>query len=562
MRHHFHLNRPKFLPFILGAALALPACNCGDASYITQRSPPLVNVANDVVDFGPLPVGYSVVRQLRVLNAGGENLEVSLRIDGPPGFVLEQASREIAPTEDWELAIRFAPAEEREYAATLVITSNDEQRPQLQVSLRGEGTPNQVCGACDDPPADYCATESALVRHDEAGFCVDGACQYNVSVQDCALGCNDSAGICFGDAVTDPDGGTDVDLPAPDAGDMNDDAGQVDLADAGSGEDELDVPHPPCPVEYREAEVEVVSTCPGQGDLTEPGNYRIVIPAGCSQMQVDLWGAGGGGGAGVSQGLSNLLGGHGGGGAYVGATLDVSAGEIIRIRVGQGGAAGGCASPPPGGWPGGGRGGLARENAEGGNGGGGGGHSTLVHDGAEVLVAAGGGGGGGHGWGSSFIAGGGGPGGPAGTPGTDLERTNPGICAEAIAEGGRGALPQGGGAGGSGVFPGTGGSLAQGGAGGDFAGEQGDPGGGGGGGGGTFGGGGGGATWHCNASGAGGGGGASRGDLREAGDGRLSGRAGSSALAGTGGRGGYAVIDVTEAGEAGRAGKARIVFSP
>ena len=557
---------PHRLPIwslILAGLVGFSGCNCGDSSYITQRTPPLINVANDLVEFAPIPVGFAVQRNLRILNAGGEALEVSLRVEGNAAFRLPAAAETISPAEDWEATIEFAPAEVGQLEATLVITSNDEQRPELRVDLRGEGIPNQICGACDDPPEDYCATESALVQHEEDGVCVDGECQYNISVRDCSLGCNDERGICFGDSVdagTDGAGGTE---PEEDAGtDTLVDAGATVVVDAGAFDGGPGDPLPACPAEAVQEEREVVLSCPTEQNLSSPGLYRLTIPAGCSELQVDLWGAGGGGGRGVSQGPASLAGGNGGGGAYVGATLGVSAGEVLRVYVGQGGAAGGCPDSASGGWPGGGRGGLSRGPGESGNGGGGGGQSKLIAGEQEVLVAGGGGGGGGHGWGSMFVAGAGGAGGPTGTDGEDMSRTNPAVCTDAVASGGSGGSAQGGGDGGGGDFPGGAGSLGQGGHGGDYSGDVGDPGGGGGGGGGTFGGGGGGATWQCNSSGSGGGGGASRGDLQEAGNGRFSGRDSESDYAGNGGRGGYAEADTARSGEAGRAGRARIVLSP
>ncbi len=64
-----------------------------------------------------------------------------------------------------------------------------------------------------------------------------------------------------------------------------------------------------------------------------PGTYTFTVPAGVTQITVDVWGAGGRGGSRTSG--SNAYGG-GGGGAYSQQTIQVTGGQTYTVFVGQG----------------------------------------------------------------------------------------------------------------------------------------------------------------------------------------------------------------------------------
>jgi len=159
----------------------------------------------------------------------------------------------------------------------------------------------------------------------------------------------------------------------------------------------------------------------------------FVVPDGVTRLTIEAWGGGGGGSAGSSGGS------FGGGGGYASATVAVSPGDPLGIKVGQGGQGGapctGLGGPGylpggnggplsdqdldgnPGGGPaesggtggtggtGAGDGGEGRYGGGGGGGGpdfrqgagGGGGATAVVDKASQVLVIAGGGGGGGQG---------------------------------------------------------------------------------------------------------------------------------------------------------------------
>lgn len=105
---------------------------------------------------------------------------------------------------------------------------------------------------------------------------------------------------------------------------------------------------------------------PGSQVFASGDNQNFVVPSNCTSITVKAWGAGG------DFGDSDGAGGNGGGGGYAGATLTVTPGETLKVRVGY----------PLGGSPG----------SSYGFGGTGGGSSSILR-GTTVLLEAGGGGG-------------------------------------------------------------------------------------------------------------------------------------------------------------------------
>ncbi|MDX1765499.1 MAG: hypothetical protein R3313_00945 [Candidatus Saccharimonadales bacterium] len=233
-----------------------------------------------------------------------------------------------------------------------------------------------------------------------------------------------------------------------------------------------------------------------------PGESEFVVPSGVTSISVKAWGAGGGGGGASEDGD----GGAGGGGGYAAATLSVTAGEVLTIRIGEGGKGGRYTAP---------------DDVIVGDGGSGGGYSGIFRSTTALVIAGGGGGGGGDngsGGGSDGGAGGAG-GGTSGVAGTGDGATTGGGAGTSSAGGAAGATTTSGGTAGSSLQGGTGasnrsayGDTSYGGGG---AGGKGDTGllaadrdaGGGGGGGGYYGGGGGGASNGDTLGGGGGGGG-------------------------------------------------------
>jgi len=84
-----------------------------------------------------------------------------------------------------------------------------------------------------------------------------------------------------------------------------------------------------------------------------PGTYTFTVPAGVTQVDVEVWGAGGGGGGsgdGSLGGVAGNYGGGGGAGGYARKLCTVTPGQSVLVTVGAGGAG---TTTGPGGVPGG-----------------------------------------------------------------------------------------------------------------------------------------------------------------------------------------------------------------
>ena len=197
-------------------------------------------------------------------------------------------------------------------------------------------------------------------------------------------------------------------------------------------------------------------------------------------LTVKLWGGAGGGG--VYGG--NTVDQRGGSGAFVRALFAVKPGDVVEVRVGQGGQRAPENQPGPGGWPDGGLGGY--NTSGGGSCGGGGGSTRLYINGVLKAIAAGGGGGfhssggsggglvGGAGWGDQAGVG------VVGTGGTQTAGgTNPqtGYAGSALQGGNSGtnATSNAGAGGGGGFYGGAPGWAGSGGGGSSWAASGSDP---------------------------------------------------------------------------------------
>ncbi len=204
------------------------------------------------------------------------------------------------------------------------------------------------------------------------------------------------------------------------------------------------------------------------------GRTTYDIPQGCMTVSVDVWGAGGGDGAGNSLGAA---------GGYSQVSLAVGSGSILNIVVGQPGGDANYEEAGMGGLPGGGSGGSGDESDKdfGQEGGGGGGGFSGVFFGigafkiSNAIAIAGGGGGSGGGAGSGETRAGAG-GGQKGQNGSNMSAADATIGGGQVAlsglpwQGGDGDAASivsgnwinldGGGGGGGGLFGGEGGHGA------------------------------------------------------------------------------------------------------
>ncbi|MBM4378356.1 MAG: hypothetical protein FJ086_03510 [Deltaproteobacteria bacterium] len=367
--------RARAASAVLGVLFVLSGAGAGCAGCEQDRVDAVdaeLQVTPESLAFGPVPVGLGVVQELSLLNPGRLELTVDARaVEGDAAaFRIVDLSVTVAPGGETLLRVEFRPEKEGPRAATLVLKSNG-GAADVRVPLAGAGTKRSVCGDCNAPPANYCATSSALISYAPMGTCVDNACRYDAAVVACPGGCNAASADCAGavdaGAVDPPDAGT-PDAGTPDAG--TPDAGTPDAGEACSSplsynicagtqadcESALSGRQSECVARGCAAWTVTVTcqvggspsnagcwgaqaTCgdaapPPPGPRTawgSPGEYTFVVPEGVTQVRARLWGGGGAGG--------NQAGATGGGGAYVQGTFMVTPGESLDVWVAEGGQA-------------------------------------------------------------------------------------------------------------------------------------------------------------------------------------------------------------------------------
>lgn len=110
---------------------------CGPEANFTDLDPRIA-VAPDALAFGAVAVPTEAGATLFITNNGRADLEIELTVeDGPFSVPLSSAS--VVPATSLELQIGFRPPSFLPYTSTLVVTSNDELSPRLEVPLSGTG---------------------------------------------------------------------------------------------------------------------------------------------------------------------------------------------------------------------------------------------------------------------------------------------------------------------------------------------------------------------------------------------------------------------------------------
>lgn len=115
------------------------ASGCGgtDGAAI---GPPRLDLSPVVFDFGVVGVGTPARAEGWVRNRGQEPLHLAARIQsGPPGLEVEVRPSELGPGGVGRLRLELAEPPLGRLAGTVVLTSNDPERPALPVRFLGEG---------------------------------------------------------------------------------------------------------------------------------------------------------------------------------------------------------------------------------------------------------------------------------------------------------------------------------------------------------------------------------------------------------------------------------------
>jgi hypothetical protein len=129
------MNRP-----LLAAALLLAACE-GSETNVSRVYPNLL-VTPSLLEFGEVAVDYTSGLDLLVINGGLAPLEVSsveIVGDDASAFSVDPAAFRLSTDEQLALPVTFAPPTYLDYAATLVLHTNDPEAVALEVPLTGTG---------------------------------------------------------------------------------------------------------------------------------------------------------------------------------------------------------------------------------------------------------------------------------------------------------------------------------------------------------------------------------------------------------------------------------------
>ena len=114
---------------------------CGEPETNIQQIYPNLVVSTETIDFGEVLIGTTQTQSMQIINAGVGPLyiqEISLSTEEGP-FSLTNAPEELRSDEISELKFEFSPQDYQSYTQDLLIKSNDEERPELIISLIGEG---------------------------------------------------------------------------------------------------------------------------------------------------------------------------------------------------------------------------------------------------------------------------------------------------------------------------------------------------------------------------------------------------------------------------------------
>lgn len=119
---------------------SLLACACGPSGTVGVKANLLWEP--DAVDFGDRPVLDELDKPVRLLNVGAAPLAISaMRIDGDDAFKLVEAPLDELPGgSERDVLVRFVATEMKDYAATLIIESDDEENPLVEIALTGRGS--------------------------------------------------------------------------------------------------------------------------------------------------------------------------------------------------------------------------------------------------------------------------------------------------------------------------------------------------------------------------------------------------------------------------------------
>jgi hypothetical protein len=174
---------------------------CGSPAL--KRLPGTLEVDPTALHFDQVPVGGAVSREIAFRNPSARTVTItsaSIASDVGGVFALvDPAPTQLQAATEARVRVELRPSTAGAQSARLVIESDADNAPVLEISLTGTGTAAPSCDGvlCDNPPPAYCADSATLTTAASPGQCVDGGCGYARVDRACPQGC--SAGKCLPD---------------------------------------------------------------------------------------------------------------------------------------------------------------------------------------------------------------------------------------------------------------------------------------------------------------------------------------------------------------------------
>ncbi len=125
---------------LIALTMTLGVLGCQQETTISNLVP-RVAVAPGNVDFGQHAVPLAASTEMYVTNSGQARADINLALSGPDAgvFSLPFEEAEIAAGDTLTVAMGFVPATYLQYQASLIVTSNDLDNPEITVDVLGEG---------------------------------------------------------------------------------------------------------------------------------------------------------------------------------------------------------------------------------------------------------------------------------------------------------------------------------------------------------------------------------------------------------------------------------------
>jgi hypothetical protein len=128
---------------VVGTLIAVSAAADPDFTDSFTTLGPEISISPDPIAFGEQAVPLTSRLTFYVNNAGRADLEYSLALQGEGADVFELLATEgtLEPSGSQPVVLLFEPTTFLEYEATMVVTSNDETDPTLEIPITGTGVP-------------------------------------------------------------------------------------------------------------------------------------------------------------------------------------------------------------------------------------------------------------------------------------------------------------------------------------------------------------------------------------------------------------------------------------